>query len=99
MKPNREYVLKCRKRAGKYDKKLEKLVNEMIRLGESPKVVERVSQFAKVDAEYCSVMLEMFHDKKMPRYVIDFYEEIYNTVKSVIESQNTENKLLKEYLK
>jgi hypothetical protein len=70
----KERIEKCEKGAGKYGKKLTDLIDEM-------NLLKHPTLRAPSEMDYCKIMIEMMHDKRIPRYVIMFYQELYNSIK------------------
>ena len=99
-----DYVKKCRARAEDYDKVLTQSLNRMLQFGVAKQKQEQadfcLDDVIRADKEFCSNVLDLMHKRKFPKYVITFYEEIYNSVRAVLDKQDYEEvKYLREYLK
>jgi len=71
----RRDIEKIKQKAKKYHKKLSTSLDGML----SPDEVIALES----EADFCETMIEMVHDKKIPKYVIDFYNKLYYSVKEL----------------
>lgn len=95
-----DFIKKCRKVAVKYDSNFSDKLCKMLSYNELKKDDSTLDAIIEADKTFCDIMLEAMHDEKMPKYVISFYSELYNSVRQVLDKKDYVGaKYLREFLK
>jgi len=97
-----DFIKRCRGKAYKYDDLLSGYLNNMLTFISTKKDNPggELEEIIASDEKFCSLMLKMMHDDQIPKFVVAFYEELYNSIRSIIDKGKYEEiKYFKEYLK